>query len=293
MKCTHCSTEIPAQSEFCPKCGTRIGGQSAAANSSSTVFPAPAGKSRKPLAYAIAALVLLAAGLLGWTLLSRSRGNVLEAQGKVAPGGPLTDKTGRVSPGGPLLANTGTPDAPPPQDVVDYLRFLKEIEKQRGLIHRAQVSEVLKQSVAIQAGGLKAEMSEHPEEGHAETYAAFQQSLATMSAQWQQLSQQFLSKQAPSSCAGLRDHYYDVLGKTSGSIAKIGNSVSQAMAGDSSKALDTLTNMQGSGAGSASAEISQACESADEELAGVCKRFRINKDFDIKDDLGGSPLLGR
>jgi len=51
--------------------------------------------------------------------------------------------------------------------------------------------------------------------------------------------------------------------------------------------------MQGSGLGSSSKEVADACVAADEALAAVCDKHKLQKDFAIRDDLGGGNLLGR
>jgi hypothetical protein len=295
MKCARCASEIPTQSQFCMRCGTPVavtqpGGPPTLASS---VAVAQLGPNKAKIAVLAAALLLLAIALFFGLRALRPSGKLVQSSETGAAIGPLTERSGRVANTGPLTDRVEAPTPPAPVDVVDYLKFLKEVERQRVTLHRQQVSEALKQSTALTAGNLLGEMSENPEERHRQDYANFQQALAQMLQQWQTLSQTFLSRPAPASCATLQSKYYDVLGKTSEAVAAVGNSMSQAMSGNPGAALDTLTGMQGSGMGSASKAVTDACSAADAELAAICQKFNIHKDFDIKDDLGGANLLAR
>lgn len=304
MKCPRCAAEVPAKAQFCMKCGAARasgtpGGAATVARPFISVAPSTA-PNRKPLwiGIAVAALALAGAGI-GWQLLSRSGKNagarVIDSSGDALRGRSLSDRTGKVAMGNPLTDKDGaaSPAPPDPADVIDYLKFLKEIERQRIATQRSNVSEALKQSSRLTAGNLIAEMSDNPDERHNQDYANFQASLSKIAADWQALSSRFLTKPAPQSCAALRDKYYDLLGKTNAAIGVVLNSMSKALGGDAGAALDALTGIEGSGAGSASKSVSEACIAADDELAAVCEKFKLRKDFDIRDDLGSGNLLGR
>jgi len=254
--------------------------------------------SKGRVALGVAALLAIAAaGYFGWRAF-RPSGKVVQAVGHQAPIGPLTEGAGRVAPTGPLTGARGTTSEkePAPQDVIDYLKFLKDVERQRVLLAKSQLGELLKQSGSLTYTGAMADWSTNePEQKYREVYQKFQQSLSQWTGQWQQLAAQFLGypKPVPPSCGDLRDRYYALLGATSTSMTRVGNSFSEAMGGDPSKAIDTLTQMQGSGLGSASKEVGDACVAADDALAAVCDKHRLRKDFEIRDDMGGGNLLGR
>ncbi len=261
----------------------------------STVIAAPKRPIGKWVGIGAACLVLaIAAGLIGWKALTNrsgtlpSNGQVLKASGNIVSG-PLTEQSGRVQPVAPVAQAEGVPEQGPPADVVDYLAFLKEIERQRVALRGRHTGEVLRLSTTMTAGNLTAEMSENPEQGHKKTYDEFQATMQRVNTEWQALNAQFLQRQPPASCASLRDKYYDMLGKSAASISKVMSAVSQALGpnGDPQRALQTLSGMDGSGPGSASHDITLACQGADEALAAVCDKYRLHKDFDIKDDNGG------
>ncbi|MGC8668943.1 MAG: zinc ribbon domain-containing protein [Chthonomonadales bacterium] len=291
MKCARCGAEVPSGALFCMKCGAP------------TSLPASQPRRRFPtVALAAILALLLAAAIAGYRALNPTNrlgsatppGQLLEKTGSAGMGGPLLDRSGRVAQGGPVTGQTATAPPPPPADVVDYLKFLKDVEKRRLLLERQQIAELLKQSANLTYPGATADWTTNEPERQAQrTYSEFQASLAQWSGQWQALSRYFLSKQPPQSCTTLRDKYYDLLGKTAGSLASVGNSFNKAMSGDPGAALDALTRQQGSGMGTPSREVRDACSAADDELDRVCREFGIPKDFSIQDDTGGANLLGR
>ncbi len=296
MKCQSCGAEHPADAAFCPKCGVRA--TTPAARIHTPAGAASTGINARKVLLAVAVLLSLAvAGYLGWRAFRKPSGRVIQAVGKQPPIGPLTERTGRITPPTPPTEQAGLVNPEPqPTDVIDYLKFLKEIEKQRVLLARSQMGELLKQSGDLTFAGAAADWTTNePEQKYKEVYGRFQQSLAQWSVQWQHLSAQFMAypKPVPASCGELRDRYYALLVATSSAMTRVGNSFAEAMGGDTSKALETLTQMQGSGLGSASKDVADACSAADGALAAVCDKFRLKKDFDIRDDLGGGNILGR
>src|SRR5205807_9823242 len=141
-----------------------------------------------------------------------------------------------------------------------YLKFLKEIERQRVMLSKQQLGQLLAMSGKLtQLGAESAIESGEPEKSARESVGQAQQTMSQWTAQWNSLAQQFQSHPAPASCTELQSAYFDVLGSTAGSIAKVGNAFTQGVGGDASKALETLTQMQGSGTGSASKSVADAC----------------------------------
>jgi hypothetical protein len=259
-----------------------------------SAMSAPARPIGKIVSIALAGLLLAAAaGYLGWrafvgrTSVGPNGGQLLQASGSPLTS-PLTERQGKVAPVAPVTTGTGVAEQAP-AEVIDYLAFLKEIERERVLLRGRNTGEVLRLSTAITAGNLTAEMSDNPEQRHSKTYDELQSSTARIASEWQALSARFLSKPAPASCAALRDRYYDMLGKSAGCIAKQMAAFGQALApnGDPASALKTLGEMNGSGPGSASYEVKTACDAADDALAAVCNQYRLRKDFEIRDDGGG------
>ena len=253
---------MPSQSQFCMKCGTPVGIAAGAAGTSAArvTMAAPSAKSKAPFAAAATVgVLLLAVGLIyGLKMLNPTNktdkqtngSRVTDTQGVTPTGGPLLDKTGRVS-GRPPTDKSVVQQAgmPQPTDIIDYLKFLKEIEKQRVTLSKRQLGQLLAMSPKMMIPGAESAIdSGEPEKAARQTFTDFQKMVSGWQTDWNSLSAQFMKKAPPQSCQQLQAKYYDVLGNTSGSIAKAGNAFSKAMGGDASSALETLTGMQGSGA---------------------------------------------
>jgi hypothetical protein len=285
------------------KCGTPVGtipsaGAGAAVRASMAAHP---GKSKAPLAAAVAVAVLLlaVAAIYGIKMLNPTNrtdkpgqgGRVTDTQGITPTGGPLLDKTGRVS-GRPLSDKTlvAQPGTGQPTDIIDYLRFLKEIETQKRLLLGKQTGEFLHTMTSFQGGTLTREMSdgsEDPNEGHRRDYKAMQKSMTDINKPWQELSDRFAQHPAPKSCEKLQELYYEVLGTASGQLAKVSNLFSQGIGSDPGSALPQLSNMLSNETKNAD----KACDIADRELGRVCDSYHVSKDFQISMEGGGNNLL--
>lgn len=245
--------------------------------------------SRPLFAVVAAAGVALLVCLAG---CNKSSSRVAETGGKTPGVGRLTEASGRVPTPAPLTETSGRVEPPvgPPQDVVDYLAFLKGIERKRVALGQSQLGELLGQSGKLTHLGLSAEsMGENSEAQANAVLGDFRKSQTRWTSEWQALSAEFLAGQAPAACLKLRDSYYAVLGATSGSIAKVSTAFGDALAGSPERALGALSSMRGT----ASEEVTASCATADAALAEVCDQAKIRKDFDIRDDPSSGGLLTR
>ncbi|HSV72344.1 MAG TPA: hypothetical protein VLH79_01125 [Chthonomonadales bacterium] len=270
---------------------------------------APKARYRLMVASAVAVVLALGVGTLGWREFTRraaaapEASRVTEALGRPAQTGPVTDRPARVADTGPITDRAAVPAPPQPTDVIDYLEFLRDIESRRVQLARSQLGEATALNVTLAARNLSAHLAETEADIAQQldaSYGEFQRKLSEWPREWDELSQAFLSRPAPTACVRLRDLYYDVLGRTAGSIVGVGLEMSRAMAGiasgHSDRALEAVAALKargGGGMGSWSQEISDACRRADEELDAVCRRFGIRKTFDIVPDGGGASLFGR
>src|SRR5579862_404560 len=142
MKCARCGTELPGQAQFCLRCGTPVRQAATAAVQGGAVAAAPirgAAGSRKfpPAAIAAAAIVLLCGAMYGmYGYLNKNAtgagSNVVNAQGGLPNSGRLLDTEAGLNAKSPLVHDAQTAPAPlDPTSVNDYLKFLKEIERER------------------------------------------------------------------------------------------------------------------------------------------------------------------
>ncbi len=299
MKCGRCSAEVPAQSQFCLRCGTPLRGPAPA--SANPVMPvASPSISQRPKAangpvIAIVTVLLLAVMSLGAMFLFQKTGKSEDGKLVSAPAnagaGGLVQKPAEANPGGTVQAPAETkpagvvqqPDTtqPFPADIDDYLKFLKRIEQKKQTLIRKQTGDAL--LMLTQAKGLSGTIEE---KDYNDAFKNMNDNMRKNSAEWNELTQEFNSKQPPSSCVDLRNKFLDQLGKIQASIFAVNDALAHVQT-DPSSVLHSLTQMQGK----TSADVDTSIEAADSALADVCDKYRLKKDFDIRGDSGSSGLL--
>lgn len=289
MKCARCSAEIPAQSQFCLRCGTAI--HNTAINPTGYTHPSSIAAPRsnnRPLIIAIAALAIIALGLGAYVakgMLQKpgqsSTGPLVQAPG-VGTGSPLVQAPGDSQPA-PILQAPGEPEpaAPRPVDIEDYLAFLKRIEEQKQVLIRKQLKDAL--VFMTKAQMLRATIDE---EQYNQTFGDIGQGMSYSADEWEVLTREFNSRTPPESCVDLRNKYLDQLAKIQGMIIEVNAALGKVQS-DPTSALDALTQMQGK----SSLEIDESVRKADDALAEVCDRYRLRKNFDIKSDSASASMF--
>jgi hypothetical protein len=262
--------------------------------------PAAQGASRN--AKAIIGILCLAVAALGAVVV---RSALVHAPAKSdqtslvnAPGssgnGSLVQMPGE-SKNNTLVQTPGQSQAPPdlmqkpdgqatPEDVLEYLRFLKEVEQRKMSLIKDFMATALMASAMEKSQEAAAATSD---EASKNFLPSMGKSFEQYSARWDELAKYFLTRQPPPSCAALQKKYYDHLGKVESMFQQVHNALAQANT-DPGKALSALTEMQGK----ASAEADETARLADDAVGEVCDKYRIRKEFDIKTDSGsGAGLL--
>src|SRR5258708_4356008 len=191
------------------KCGSPVSVPAAAGGSAvRAAMAAPQAKSRAPLAAAITVgiLVLAIAAIYGLKMLNPTNrtdkqtngSRVTDTSGVTPTGGPLLDKTGRVTGRTPTDKSVvGQTAMPQPNDIIDYLRFLKEIEKQRTLLSKKQLVQLLASSGKMTLLGAGSAIdSGEPEKEARQTVTDFQKMVSEWQTAWNALAAQFMQKPA-------------------------------------------------------------------------------------------------
>ncbi len=320
MKCARCSADLPASSKFCLQCGSPV----VSAAASTPLAPAPPfGAASAPLPAAlktnrlgnsgrIAIVLLILAILSGAAMVLH--GSLTHAPASSSSGGALVNapadsgtsslvQAPAESHNAPLVQSPGSAQAPPDlgqrpdvaeniSDILDYLRFLKGIEADRKALQHSedshlktmatmmtarQGSEALRGTDDPSAAGDPKVKNLLPDHGNY---------VAQIHVDWQALSKRFVAKQPPAACIELRNRYLDQLGKTESELAAVFG-LFETMSADPSSALQKAYDMQGK-----SGDIDASMGAADDELADVCHKHGIRKDFDIKDPDSSAGLGG-
>lgn len=279
MKCPLCHTELPPASRFCSGCGATLG---------SAAGPGAPDLRKRKLAIGAGAAVIAAA--LGYAIV----GGLLSSRAAAPPAAPVTVKSGPVPAGAPVTTRTDAVAPRAPKDVVDYLLFIKDIERQRVALraeHSARLMAIMAQGTA---NSLKDMMAGDPGSEPKQTPHPITAAAPAMAAAWQQLAARMAAPTPPAPCKVLGDRYYDMLRQSGAGIVSVVEALDRAMqsiqsGGSPEAAAAEMSRLGGSGAGTPSHAVTEACALADGALAEVCTKFGIRKDYDIKDD---SPAAG-
>ena len=297
MKCARCSAEIPAQSQFCLRCGTPLHATAMPMNTAPVASASPAPpRTNKPLIAAITVLVLAILGVAAFfvrSALTQKAANPNSGQLVQAPGeggaGALVQAPGDSHAGAPVQAPADSNpnrvvQKPAPvintAEIDDYLRFVKGIEEQKiGL-----VKQELAAALASQAGQLAKQAEAATDDQKSKDYLpGVAKENSGFAGDWDRLTRAFNGRVPPQSCIQLHDAYYSHLGKIQGQFAAYQNALATAQS-DPNKALQALTAMQGT----ASVEADKSARAADDELYDICRKYNLRKEFDIKTDPSGS-----
>ncbi len=299
MKCSRCSAEIPAQSQFCLRCGTPVRGSAPSMTGpvrpTAPAVPFAQPKSNRNPMLIIVIVLLLAVMSLGAMLMvqkaARSdNGKLVTAPANSGPGG-LVQKPAEANPNTTVQAPAEAhpngvvqqPDTtqPFPADIDDYLKFVKRIEQKKQVLMRAQLGDAL--LMLTQVKGLSATIEE---KDYTDAFKNMKTTMQKNSSDWNALTQEFNGRQPPSACVDLRNKFLDQLGKIQASLFAVNDAISHVQT-DPSSVLHDLTQMQGK----SSADVDASIEAADSALADVCDKYRLKKDFSISSDSGSSGLL--
>jgi hypothetical protein len=305
MKCPRCMTELPGQAQFCLKCGTPVAAAPAVPHSNVTMsrpvaaarpFAVEPPRSRKGLYAAIAAVVLLLAVAAFFGL---RRGNVVTASGRTPEGSRIMDTSGRIGRTAPLTTSAGTPGPAPldPADVIDYIAFLRDIERERVTLVKNYSGQLLALEPVLSAGHMQAYMQpdeQSTKDKFSQAEDLPRQKMTELNQRWDALAQRFRTKTPPQACQQLAADYYQALGSSQRAYVTVSGKLMQAMADaqtDPGKAMSAVGELQAIGA-KESAEADTWFNKSDEELARTCDKYRIKKDFDIKPDGGSASPFG-
>ncbi len=317
MKCKNCTSQIPANSRFCLKCGTPLDTTTPAVGGANTVnFGAMAAQQNaKQNRWAMVLILLLIGVGAGAMFLKVQNDRLLSAAGRSgsnglvqAPGqGNLNglvqapgegNKNGLVQAPGATDPNkvTQAPTEGVPADVDDYLKFLKRIEMTKQSLIRSQLGDALGMLPMAQM------MRGTIEEGQLnQSIETFDKKYNKIAGEWNQLTTAFQQRNPPNTCRDLHNKYYLQLSKmqqfTLEAIESLNTAmkaITDSMQGGSSNAvpqdqLSKLSDLKGR----ASPEMDDAIRKADDALSEVCDRYRLRKEFDIKGDPNNSGMMLR
>jgi hypothetical protein len=229
-------------------------------------------------------------------------GNLVQAAGQ-SSAGPLVQVPGEAAKAQPLVQKPDTPpeNAPVPADVLDYLAWLKQIERQKRDLINAHASR-LETIVATLPGDIIKNLLQditndspggqdaaHPRV----TMEEVEKMIAQVTTDWNSIAVTFNQRTPPNSCRELHARYYDHLNTAGQQFVEVMTIFSRAFSGQQSDIRAARTDLA-AGVQGMSSKTDQSMRQADHALADVCRTFRITKDFEIGEDKrsSGSGLGG-
>lgn len=289
MNCAKCGLDLPDGVRNCPKCG----------NVNEFAPQEVPAKKIKPVYYVIGALVvvILISGVFAALMAGKGRQTVTAVPGGVTPPGQITSvppgepSGGNVvsaPPGDPAGGDRGPADVKkpkPPQDLVDYLNFVKQVEEHRQKLLKDTTDALMLSSAAGQAKSLMSliDMAMDPDGAEAQDpLADVKKELNRQYKNWLSTLTYFDSKTAPNSAREFSGAYRQVLyaeSKAIGEIAVNLNKVDMTSPDDMSKLLAVLQKMKRDP--SIQQGIDQATDSADAKLTQIASQYDMEKPFSV------------
>lgn len=330
-RCSGCGGEINAATRFCPHCGrsltmpgSAVSGPAAASGLSDAPGPSGGTDGKKKVALAAAAGLAVVA-LAGFALLKAT--GVLSAEKPTSPAvgvlnapavqtaqAPVLTPPIPSAPQNPVMTppTPQTPkkaENPMPEDVVAYLRWLKQFEAARRNLEYKGMAEMTIFTQKATTGAIESFMNMDPNGEPAPVKPEDNPvaGVARVIQDWNRAAQLFQQRRPPNPCATLAGHYNQALvagvaqmsalhGMLSGALASIQGAGGQATP-MSKDALTDLYRQKSSREGSVN--VDAAYGSANEALNNLRAQYTsLPEDvrtFDIKAADGGGmklPFMG-
>ncbi|HLO97957.1 MAG TPA: zinc-ribbon domain-containing protein [Fimbriimonas sp.] len=310
MNCPRCRAVVPNGASFCSNCGNDL---RAFITPQQTVpqqpyNPRPTEQSTIPpgagfhaaqvaqpkkshlgkIIGGLAILILVALGFLAMKMLDKTAqdpGPVLAAKGKDEP---ILKVEGKDQ---PVLQTNAEAPAEMPADVLRWLQHLERIERQRGVLARSGLANLMIMAQTAQYGldldGLKALASGDPDAEMPPTSVdKVAESSAKTKEEWKALRRDFDSFPPPAECQTIADSYGPALDETGGMIGDVLDAVALSK-DDTQKALQSLYAMQNT-----SKTIDEYGNATDGKVADICNKYNKRKWFSISSDFGNTSILG-
>lgn len=290
MYCAKCGLELPDGVKNCPKCGLV---------NEFVEAPQPPAKNKKLIITSAAiACALLVIAVVAVLAVKAGRGNVTSAPNGVPsppgnviaapPGSPSDGRIMSAPPGNPAPGDTtpGSVAKPkPPQEVEDYLAFVKEVEK-----HRQMLLDDTTNALTLSAAGGQTQsmlsmidMAMDPDGKEAQDpLADSKKELTRQYKNWLATLDYFDKKPAPQLCRDFSGSYRAVLyneAKTIGEITVSFNNVNITDPQDLSKLLSALQKMKKDP--TIQQSIDKAADDADGKLTQLVSNYDMKKPFDV------------
>jgi hypothetical protein len=196
----------------------------------------------------------------------------------IPPGGPsVTNAPAVTPPSGPALPNgPGKPEMP--QDVRDYLEFVKQINTHREKL----VTE--SQGANKWVDEFMGKLVDNLTNPDSDLLEPVKKHMAEELADWQALLQQFDSRPSPPASAEFAGAFREVIARQTAASLKVVAGLNSNKLGDDSESLNNLLSLLQSmkseiGPGGA---VDKSIDNANSKQTELCSRYGVDKIFEVK-----------
>lgn len=296
MNCAKCGLDLPDNTRQCPKCG---------AINEFAQAPAAAPKKKNPMLIVLIGLAVV--GLLALAVYAMSNRNIASAPGGVErndtnvatapPGQPSSGNLVTAPPAKPTQTTTppGVAKPKPPQEVVEYLDYVKKVEEHRQMLLK-DTSAALVLAVGGQEKSYEAILDaiDKGDSGEvSDPMADMRKELNRQYGNWQATVKYFDQKPAPAECRDFAGSYRAVLASETETIKREVQITSKVDVTKGSSISDGLTAMMGmQKEPDLQANIDKSADDADAKLSALVSTYDMQKPFDVPREKSGGSILG-
>lgn len=297
MKCAKCGLDLLQGTRQCPKCGL--------VNEFEQAAPVPK-KKRSAMIYAIIGLAIVGVLALVFFVLAGGK-NVTSAPGGVnrEDSNITTAPPGLAAPSGIMAAPPGKPTGEktppgvtkpkPPQEVVDYLAYVKKVEE-----HRQMLLKDTGAALTLMVGGQAMSMEKMMDwvendkaGGLTDPLSDVKNETGRQYKNWVNTLKFFDSKPAPPECREFSGAYREVLFSET---AKVGQVVGILDKADLTKTQNigsaTAQLMKLKGDPNLQEGIDKSADNADAKLTTLVSYYDMEKPFDVPREKQGGSIMG-
>jgi len=298
MKCAKCGLELLQGTKQCPKCGLVNEFEQA---------PPAAKKKPNPLLYAIIALAAVGVLALVFFLIAGGK-NVTSAPGGVQredsnittapPGAPGPSGIVTAPPGKPAPTDKTPPGVTkpkPPQEVVDYLAYVKKVEEHRQMLLKDTAS-ALVLAVGGQAKSYEVILDDIDKEGTGQVsdpLANMKKEVGRQYSNWRATLQYLDKKPAPPECREFSGSYRAVLVTETQTMRRVIEVTNKIDVTKTDSILEGVTAMLGvKNEPGLQSDIDKAADNADAKLTSLVSNYDMQKPFDVPRETQKGNILG-
>jgi hypothetical protein len=292
--CPKCGQEAPHTARFCPQCAAPFFSETTQTapptGSYQTAYQLPPRKNNTALfvGSGIAAVLILGAAAFAFVkasglmhaaeVVAPPAAPIIQAPQQQVSAPPIVQAPNNNIAAPPIMQAANPQQPGPPQAILNYLEFVKQVEQQRTSLEAEEAAAIL--PLLGTAQGLKTDMDD--DNSRQNGISQINQGMTSNLQKWQALIKEFNSVTPPTGCEELGNDYYKLLQD----YTDLSSQIQVALAnGDVAKVM---------GLQSAQTTVDLDASNADGAVTSICTKYNVKKTFVITTGSGssGTSLLG-